>query len=145
MKCKMKLIALIYKKFVDLRNWLYDRKKLTSYRSKIATISVGNITVGGTGKTPFVIYLIRFLKNQGLSPLIISRGYKRTSRGQVVFNSNNKKSLNEVGDEPFLMSLLCPKTDIIIKVLELLIPFISYSVTKICTHTINKSASMRKS
>ena len=110
----MKLIALIYKKIIDFRNFMYDKNRFKSYKSKIPVISVGNISVGGTGKTPFVIYLIQFLKERGSNPLVISRGYKRKTKGQVFFNSKNKKTICDVGDEPFLISLLCPETDIVI-------------------------------
>ncbi len=110
----MKLIALIYKKIINFRNLMYDKNQFMSYKSRIPVVSVGNITVGGTGKTPFVIFLVAFLKNKGLNPLIISRGYGRKTRGQIFFNSNIKKTIEEVGDEPFLISLLCKDTDIII-------------------------------
>ena len=110
----MKLITFIYKKIVGLRNLMYDKKILKSYRSKIPVVSVGNITSGGTGKTPFVIFLVRLFRKSGINPLIISRGYKRKARGQIVFNLKSKKTLQEVGDEPFLMSIMCPETDIVV-------------------------------
>ena len=93
---------------------MYDKKIFKSYKSKIPVVSVGNITSGGTGKTPFVVFLVRHFKKLGLNPLIISRGYKRKTKGQIVFNSKSEKKLEEVGDEPFLMSLICPETDIVI-------------------------------
>jgi len=93
---------------------MYDKKIFKSYKSKIPVVSVGNITSGGTGKTPFVVFLVKHFKKLGLNPLIISRGYKRKTKGQIVFNSKSEKKLEEVGDEPFLMSLICPETDIVI-------------------------------
>ena len=108
----MKLIALIYKKIVDFRNLLYDKKKIKSYRSKIPVVSVGNITAGGTGKTPFVVSLVKYFKSRGMNPLIVSRGYGRKTNKQIVFNLKSNKTVEEVGDEPILMSLLCPETDI---------------------------------
>ena len=69
----MKLIALIYKKFIDFRNFMYDKNKFASYKSSIPVVSIGNITVGGTGKTPFVIYLVKLFEERGLNPLIISQ------------------------------------------------------------------------
>jgi tetraacyldisaccharide 4'-kinase len=62
-------------------------------------ISVGNLTVGGTGKTPLVIALAEAFRERGFRPVILSRGYGRTSRGVVIDGSNWK----ETGDEPFLM------------------------------------------
>ena len=93
---------------------MYDKKILRSYRSKIPVVSVGNITSGGTGKTPFVVFLVGLFRKKGLNPLIISRGYKRKTRGQILFNSKSEKTFQEVGDEPLLMSIMCPDTDIIV-------------------------------
>ena len=112
-KLLIKLIKYIYKSGVCLRNWLYDKKIFSSYKSSIPIISVGNITAGGTGKTPFVVYLVKFCKKNGLNPAIITRGYKRASSGQILLINNNN-SVEIVGDEPFLLSSLCPDVDIII-------------------------------
>lgn len=108
------MIALIYKKIVDFRNLMYDKKKFKSYKSKIPIVSVGNITAGGTGKTPFVVSLVKYFRGRGLNPLIVSRGYGRKTKKQIVFNLKSEKAVEEVGDEPILMSLLCPKTDIVV-------------------------------
>ena len=108
------MITFIYKIIVGIRNLMYDKKIFKSYKSYIPVISVGNITSGGTGKTPFVIFLVKHFKGLGLNPLIVSRGYKRKTRGQIVFNSKSKRTLQDVGDEPFLISLVCPETDIVI-------------------------------
>jgi tetraacyldisaccharide 4'-kinase len=62
-------------------------------------ISVGNLTVGGTGKTPLVIALAQGLRERGFRPIVLSRGYGRTSRGVVIAGSN----WEECGDEPMLM------------------------------------------
>ena len=80
------MIALIYKKIVDFRNLMYDKKRFKSYRSKIPVVSVGNITAGGTGKTPFVVSLVKDFREKGLNPLIVSRGYGRETKEQIVFN-----------------------------------------------------------
>ena len=111
----MILIRAIYSIAVNIRNFLYDKKVLPSYTSSIPIISVGNITTGGTGKTPFVIFLANYLKDSGYQPLIISRGYKRASRKQILINKSGKNvSVDEVGDEPYLMSQLCNNIDILI-------------------------------
>ncbi len=92
----------------------YDWGVFSAYRSHIPIISVGNITTGGTGKTPFVIFLANYFKKQGLKPLIITRGYKRQSREQIILKSNHEYSADYVGDEPFLMAKMCPDVDILI-------------------------------
>jgi len=69
--------AAAYGLAVRLRNILYDRAWLKAHPVAVPVISVGNITAGGTGKTPFVAWLARFLVEQGRSPAILSRGYGR--------------------------------------------------------------------
>lgn len=68
------VVAAIYGRVIALRNAWYDRKG-TNARLPVPVISVGNLTVGGTGKTPFVIDLVRRLDALGLSPTVIARGY----------------------------------------------------------------------
>ncbi len=68
------VVAAIYGRIVALRNAWYDRKG-TAARLRVPVISVGNLTVGGTGKTPFVIDLVRRLDALGFSPVVLARGY----------------------------------------------------------------------
>ena len=82
------------------RNTLYDLNLLKSYSPEVATISIGNINVGGTGKTPMVEYLLREL-SQHYNIAILSRGYGRKSKGYIEVNKESKPI--EVGDEPLLL------------------------------------------
>ena len=107
------MLKILYNIVIQIRNWLYDYKIFNSYKSSIPIISVGNITLGGTGKTPFVIYLAKIFLNKNLNPLIISRGYKRKSTDQILFK-NGSLSPDLVGDEPFLISKKLPEIDIIV-------------------------------
>ena len=70
------LLSWCYRVAVGLRNFLYDKNYIKTQRLDAAVISVGNITVGGTGKTPLVIRLCNFLRSQGRSCAILTRGYK---------------------------------------------------------------------
>ena len=90
-------IAPIYYLVTWLRNKLYDLgiKKSTSYNFPI--ICVGNLSVGGTGKTPMIEYLIRLLKDR-YRTAVLSRGYKRKTVGFVLLNENH--TAEDVGDEP---------------------------------------------
>src|SRR5512147_2301678 len=82
---------------VLLRNWLFDISILKSRKFKIPVISIGNITVGGTGKTPHVEYLVDLLRKE-YSLAVLSRGYKRKSKD---FRFATKRSpIKEIGDEP---------------------------------------------
>ena len=95
----------IYGLGVNIRNILFEIGLLKSRSFNIPIISVGNITVGGTGKTPHVEYLIELLKDQ-FNVAVLSRGYKRKSRGFVLATSQSK--VTEIGDEPYQMKLKYP-------------------------------------
>ena len=85
---------------VKTRNILFEMGVLKSRSFQIPIISVGNITVGGTGKTPHVEYLVRLLKDQ-FHVAVLSRGYKRKSRGYV--KAGKQTTMPEIGDEPYQM------------------------------------------
>jgi tetraacyldisaccharide 4'-kinase len=90
-------ISLIYGSIIWLRNWLFDKKILRSASFNFPIICVGNIAVGGTGKTPMVEYLIRLLQND-FKTATLSRGYKRKTKGFAIADANT--TALEIGDEP---------------------------------------------
>ncbi|WP_369997520.1 tetraacyldisaccharide 4'-kinase [Winogradskyella sp.] len=101
----MKLIRLILFPFVPiyylvtrLRNWLYDKGFKSSKAYDIPVICVGNLSTGGTGKTPMIEYLIRLLKNEK-SIATLSRGYKRITEGFVL--GDDDATADTIGDEPY--------------------------------------------
>ena len=95
-----------------VRNKLYDWKCIPSvHYDDIFVISAGNITIGGTGKTPFVEYLVRFL-SQKYRVAVLSRGYKRTTKG-FRFVENNITA-GEAGDEPYQIKRKFP--DVVVAV-----------------------------
>ncbi len=96
-------LSILFRCLVSLRNLLYDQKILSIYKSKIPIISVGNIDVGGTGKTPFVIALCNVLEQQNLQPLIVTRGYKRQNKELIFIDTNDdlQYTAQELGDEPY--------------------------------------------
>jgi tetraacyldisaccharide 4'-kinase len=87
---------------VRLRNAVYDRGLLPSGRLQGPVISVGNLSVGGSGKTPFVILLGELLKARGLKFDILSRGYGRQTRGAALVDPGGLP--RDFGDEPLLMA-----------------------------------------
>lgn len=100
------LVAL-YTFFVYLRNKLYDLGWKKSCVFSVPVISVGNIQLGGTGKTPFVEYLTRlFLLMLNFPPVILTRGYRRKSEEPVIVDNENRHQMTPeiIGDEPFLLS-----------------------------------------
>lgn len=85
---------------VGIRNSLFDLGILKSRSFDVPVISVGNITVGGSGKTPHVEYLIELLRKRA-KVAVLSRGYKRKSKGYVLSGPDTK--MQEIGDEPYQM------------------------------------------
>ena len=73
-------VSFIYKCLIAIRNFFYEKKILSTKSLKCKVISIGNITVGGSGKTPTVEYLSNLLQSKGCTVGIISRGYKRKSK-----------------------------------------------------------------
>lgn len=99
--------SLLYGLIVMLRNRLFDRSFIKSERLSCRVISIGNLTVGGTGKTPMVIRLARMLRDQGYRPIVLSRGYGGASKHPVNVVSKGDGPLvsqTEAGDEPVLIA-----------------------------------------
>jgi len=90
--------SLLYGLITFLRNYLYNVNVFKSTKFKTPTIVVGNLSVGGTGKTPQIEYLIRLLQNN-YKVAVLSRGYKRKSEGFVL--AENGVNAEIIGDEPF--------------------------------------------
>ena len=92
---------------VQIRDRLYRSGILRARRLDHPVISIGNLTVGGTGKTPLTILLAETFHEEGYKPVILSRGYRRQSKGTVVVSRGEGPlvSWKEAGDEPYLMAL----------------------------------------
>ncbi|MGA7056796.1 MAG: tetraacyldisaccharide 4'-kinase [Terriglobales bacterium] len=92
----------IYGAATALRNTLYDRGALSSRRLQQPVVSVGNLSAGGSGKTPFVIALGELLQARGIRFDVLSRGYRRKTRGVLVVEPDG--SAADFGDEPLLIA-----------------------------------------
>ncbi|MCS7162186.1 MAG: tetraacyldisaccharide 4'-kinase [Bacteroidia bacterium] len=101
--------GLLYGLFMQLRNWLYDRKWLPIYELPCLVISVGNLTLGGSGKTPFSLLLLAWLSQQGLKAAYLSRGYKRLSRGFAEVEPHAPQAGLRYGDEALLVKERFPE------------------------------------
>jgi tetraacyldisaccharide 4'-kinase len=104
--------AIPYGVVARLRALLYDWGWFAQRKLPVSVLSVGNLTLGGTGKTPVVIVLVDWLLAQGKRVAILSRGYRRTSTDPYLLVSDGERLLvspKEAGDEPFLMAQRCPK------------------------------------
>ena len=93
-------LSIIFKFVTDIRNKLYDCNFLKSEKINVPVISVGNLSTGGTGKTPMVDFIIHNLKRD-YNISVLSRGYNRKSKGFIEIKNSDNPSL--VGDEPFLI------------------------------------------
>ncbi len=90
--------AVLYGAVTGIRNFLFDKGILQSHSFKLPVIAVGNLSVGGTGKSPQIEYLIRLLSSK-YKVATLSRGYKRESQGFVLAKANATAGL--LGDEPY--------------------------------------------
>ncbi len=105
-----------YRGLLGARDWLYARGLLRSRRVGCPVVSIGNLTVGGTGKTPAVELAVRTLTEMGHRPAVVSRGYRRQSRGvQVVADTASVRlDAEDAGDEPFLLARRLPRVPVVV-------------------------------
>ncbi|MGE5429929.1 MAG: tetraacyldisaccharide 4'-kinase [Syntrophomonadaceae bacterium] len=99
----------LYRWIIWIRNYLFDRGIYKSERVEARVISIGNITVGGSGKTPAVIMITDILKKAGMKVGVLSRGYGRHSKGYrlVSAGSGIQSEVSACGDEIYLTALEC--------------------------------------
>lgn len=107
-------LSWLYTAGVAIRHMLYDQYLLPSFSVKVPTICVGNLAVGGTGKTPMVEYIVRLLLANGFRPAILSRGYKRKTHG--FYLADARSTALTIGDEAMQLHRYFP--DIPIAVCE---------------------------
>ena len=97
LKLLLKILSGFYYLVTSVRNFLYDNKVIKSHEFFAPVISVGNLTVGGTGKTPHTEYIVNLLKDE-FTVTVLSRGYKRETSGYI--EADKDSSVAEIGDEP---------------------------------------------
>lgn len=114
LKLLLSPITLLYKLITDFRNHLYNIGHSKSFTFEIPLISVGNLTVGGTGKTPHIEYLIRLLASN-FKTAVLSRGYGRKTKGFIFADESVNASI--IGDEPMQYYLKYGK-DVVVSVCE---------------------------
>ena len=99
-------LALFYWGVIYWRNIFYNLGIFVSYSLPCKVVSIGNITTGGTGKTPAVIYFAKLFKKYGCRVAVLSRGQGRTARGTIDLNTKNLNTKNwkNFGEEPVLIA-----------------------------------------
>lgn len=105
MKILLAILSGLYAIVVGLRNWLFDKGYLYKWQPPVATICVGNLSVGGTGKTPHTMALVQMLR-QDYKVAVLSRGYKRKTRGFHLAGADS--TVHDIGDEPMLLHTVFP-------------------------------------
>jgi len=111
------LISLVFRVVIGLRKILYQYGMLTSRSLPCKVVSVGNITLGGTGKTPLVVSLAGFLSEKGMRPAVVSRGYGRKDESQTLIVSDERAVLTDTetgGDEPVLIGSKLPGVPVVV-------------------------------
>jgi tetraacyldisaccharide 4'-kinase len=110
-------LSILYGFCVYLREKAYSQKIFSTNRLPRPVFSVGNLTVGGTGKTPVVSLIARFLINNGQNPVILTRGYKRKNKKHltIISDAEDIPALpEETGDEPYMLARWLPEVPIIV-------------------------------
>ena len=106
-KSLLYFVSIVYHSLVKFRAALYEKNIIKSQRLPTTVISIGNLTVGGTGKTPMTLYMAELVKKLGYEVVVISRGYKGELEKAGGIVSNSKTVLmgpEKAGDEPFMLA-----------------------------------------
>ncbi|MBN1300937.1 MAG: tetraacyldisaccharide 4'-kinase [Melioribacteraceae bacterium] len=101
--------VIIYYSVIGIRNWLFDRGIFVSKKIDTKIISIGNLTLGGSGKTPAVVMVVNLLKSMNKSVGVLSRGYGRSTKGYKLINngSGERMPADKCGDEMYLVTDEC--------------------------------------
>ena len=111
------VVSRLYSGVMRLRRRLYEKKFLRSERLPCPVVSVGNLTLGGTGKTPMVVHLAKFISRMGYKVAIISRGYRGLAQnsGTIVTDGQTPAcTVRQSGDEPYLMAILLEDEPVVV-------------------------------
>lgn len=106
----------LYRAVIALRNFCYGHDIFKSTKLSTFVISIGNLSMGGTGKTPLTIFLATALRDQDWKTVIVARGYRREKSGMVVVSDGRRilADVAEAGDEPLLMAQACEGVPVIV-------------------------------
>ncbi len=108
--------GLLYQAIVETRNTLFDWRMFRIWRSPIPVVAIGNLSAGGTGKTPFVDWVVKYYLSIGCKPAIISRGYRRESKGVKLVSDGHKVLLSskDAGDETAMLAWNNPDAIVVV-------------------------------
>ena len=109
-------LSRLYQRIIQIRNLGYDRHWFRQSSLSATVISIGNLSVGGTGKTPTTAFLANALLRQGRRVAIVARGYRRKGRGPCIVSDGREilANVHDAGDEPLLLAGNCPCAPIVV-------------------------------
>ncbi len=109
-------LALAYQAVVQLRNALFERRIFRAWQSPVPVVSIGNLTAGGTGKTPLVDLIVKYYLSIGCKPAIVSRGYLRESKGVQLVSDGQRILLGSraAGDETAMLAWNNPDAIVVV-------------------------------
>lgn len=110
------LASQVYAAGVRARAWAYRQGVFRRLSMDVPVVSIGNVTVGGTGKTPLTIFLAHYVKEHGRKPAIVSRGYLKEGRGLVIVSDGESLLVGrrQAGDEAYLMARALPDVPVVV-------------------------------
>lgn len=111
MRFLLKLLSYPYRLIISIRHWMFDCGLLKSEKFAVPVICVGNISVGGTGKTPTAEMIMRYMMPR-YNVALLSRGYGRRTKGYMEVECNS--SYRDVGDEPLQIKLKFPDALVVV-------------------------------
>ncbi|MEK7729014.1 MAG: tetraacyldisaccharide 4'-kinase [candidate division KSB1 bacterium] len=109
-------LSWLYQIVIGCRNFCYDKNILAATRAPAKVVSIGNLSVGGSGKTPTTAYLANALTEQGVKVAIVARGYGRKGRSECIVSDGQTvlAEIHEAGDEPLLLARQCPRVAVVV-------------------------------
>jgi tetraacyldisaccharide 4'-kinase len=110
----LKPLAFVFEKITELRNFLYSRGFIGCYYAPVPVVSIGNLTVGGTGKTPLTDFCLKKLVSEQIKVALLSRSYGGKVESPCLVDANNPSGAKYYGDEPFLLAQQNPDVDVFV-------------------------------
>ena len=108
----LKPLSVVYNRVVEFKNTLYDKDSIKSYKVPVPVVSIGNLTMGGTGKTPITDYLLKNLVARQKKVAVISRSYQADVSAPSLVDVHHPYAARYYGDEPVLLAEHNPKVDV---------------------------------
>lgn len=114
MKLYLRPFSFVYDQVVGVKNALYDRGVIGSYKAPVPVVSIGNLTVGGTGKTPITDFCLKQLTEAGFKVAVVSRSYRAKANAPCLVDTKKENAAAFYGDEPVLLAKANPTVSVFV-------------------------------